>query len=325
MSDNSKQTIITAVSVVVALGSIAYALMTKVEKPTTMTASVPSIEVSDVTYEAGADNPVVMELNGRKVTRMAIMDNFAASGSQLPEGANIEKMFPLLQDQYLVGALLKKAALDNGFTKDTPEVAVRLSAALDQALRAEYIKSAGEESVTDSDIKKAYENIVQNAPAVEERRARHILLADEEKAVELIAALNAGGDFEALAKENSEGPTGAKGGDLGYFAKSEMVPEFADAAFAIEVGSVSAKPVQTQFGFHIIKVEDKRERAKPSFDEMKDQIENQLRQGVITEKLQELRQASEIKMYSYSGGELPKAKVEETAPKTEEVKPAEAE
>lgn len=325
MSDNSKQTFITAVSIVVALGSVAYALMTKVEKPM-VTAAVPSMEVKEVTYEVGADNPVVLEMGEKQVTRMEILDNFAASGSQLPAGTDIQKMFPLLQDQYLVGALLKEAALDNGFSKDTPKIAQRLNEALDQALRAEYVKSLGETKVTEDDVKKAYDDIVKNAPDVEERRARHILVKDEEKAKDLIKQLNDGGDFEALAKENSEGPTGVKGGDLGYFGKAEMVPEFANAAFGMEVGSMSAEPVQTQFGYHIIKVEDSRTRAKPAFDDIKAQIEGQLRQAVISEEIQKMRQSMTITPYDYNGDPLPEpeAKAEEpvAAPEVEET-PAE--
>lgn len=317
MSDNSKQTIITAVSIVVALGSIAYALMTKVEKPT-VTAAVPSMEVKEITYEEGANNPVVMEVGDKKITRMEILDNFAASNSQLPAGTDIKTVFPLLQDQYLVGALLKEAALDNGFSKDTPEIAQRLNAALDQSLRAEYIKSLGETKVKEGDIKNAYDDIVKNAPDIEERRARHILVKDEAKAKELIAKLNDGGDFEKLAKENSEGPTGVKGGDLGYFAKSEMVPEFANAAFEMKIGDMSKEPVQTQFGYHIIKVEDKRMRAKPAFEDIKGQIENQLRQAVLGEEVQKLREGLTIISYDYNGDALPEPKIEEESKVEEE-------
>jgi peptidyl-prolyl cis-trans isomerase C len=306
MAENSKQTIITAVSIVVALAAIVYALMTKVEKPT-VTATVPSIEVTEITYEVSSDNPVVMTIGDKQVTRMEVLDNFASSGSQLPPGANIEEIFPLLQDQYLVGELLKQAALDNGYTKDTPAIAQRLNTALDQALRAEYIKDLGDNKVTEDDVQKAYDDIVKNAPDVEERRARHILVSDETKANALIAQLNDGASFEDLARENSEGPTGQNGGDLGYFAQSEMVPEFANAAFSMNVGEVSAEPVQTQFGFHVIKVEDVRTRAKPAFEDIKAQIEGQLRQAVISEEIQKIRQQKEITAFDFNGDPLPVA------------------
>lgn len=302
MTQNTNQTIITAVSIVVALGAITYAMMSKVEKP--VVGQVPAMEITEVQYEKGANNPVVMTVDGREVTRQEVLDNFALSGSQLPEGTDVEQIFPLLQDQYLVGNLLKTAALENGLSKDTPAIAARVNAAYEQALRAEYINEMGAETVTDNDVKQAYEDIVKNSPAVEERRARHILVQDEAKAKEIIEQLNNGADFATLAEENSEGPTGPKGGDLGYFAREEMVPEFATAAFAIEVGKVGAVPVKTQFGYHVIKVEDSRERAKPDFETVKPQLEQQLRQAAVGEALQKLREKSEITVFSYNGDPL---------------------
>lgn len=308
MAKNSNQTVITAVSVVVALAAVTYALVSKVEKPNTVTAVIPSVEVSETkTYEVAENNPVVLELDGKKITRMEVLDNFAASGSSLPDGTNVEEVFPLLQDQYLVGALLKKAALEKGYSKDTPEIAMHLNAALDQALRAAYIREMGEEAVTEDDLKKAYDDIVKNAPEIKERKARHILVSDEAKAKSLIEELKNGADFALLATENSEGPTNVKGGDLGYFAQNEMVPEFAVAAFSLDIGGVSNEPVKTQFGYHIIKIEDERTREKPSFEDVKAQLEQQLRQAVIGEKLAELRQNAQIEVYTYSGDELPKA------------------
>jgi peptidyl-prolyl cis-trans isomerase C len=252
-----------------------------------------------------------MKVGDREITRAAVMDNFAASGSQLPEGAEIEQVFPLLQDQYLVGMLLKKAAINNGFSKDTPSVALRLNEALDQALRAEYIKSVGNRKVTEADTKKAYDDIVKNAPEVMERRASHILVADENTAKSLIEQLNDGADFAELAKENSTGPTGVKGGDLGYFGQSEMVPEFANAAFGMKVGEVTSAPVQTQFGYHVIKVTDERQRPKPSYEDIKGQLQNQLRQAVLAEEVQKLRADADIEIFTYDGDEIPAQTEEE--------------
>lgn len=315
MADNSKQTIITAVSIIVALVAVTWALMTKVETPQV---TVSPVSVAETVYEEGVNNPVVMTIGDKKVTRMEVMDNFAASGSELPDGTNVEDVFPLLQDQYLIGYLLKEAALDNGLSKDTPEIALRVNAALDQALRAEYIKSVSDNAVSADDLKKAYDDIIGNAPAIEERRARHILVKDEQTAVELIEQLKNGADFIQLAQDNSEGPTGVKGGDLGYFAKGEMVPEFAEAAFAMEVGAVSGTPVKTQFGYHVIKVEDSRDREKPSFEQVKDQLEQQLKQAVLAEEVGKLRDAANITVYSYSGDALPAQAEANPTPVTEQ-------
>jgi len=300
----SKQTIVTAVAIVVALAAVVYALCLKNDqKP--VTALVPSVEVTELTYESSGNNPVVLKIGGREVTRAAVMDNFAASGSQLPEDANIEDVFPLIQDQYVVSQLLKQAAINNGFSKNTPQVALRVNEALEQGLRAAYIQSVGERNVSDADTKQAYDDIVKNAPDVVERRASHILVADEETAKSLIAQLDDGADFAELAKDNSTGPTGVKGGDLGYFAKTEMVPEFANAAFSMDIGDVSSEPVQTQFGFHVIKLTDERKREKPEYDAIKEQLKNQLRQAVLAEEIQKLRAEADITVFTFDGDDVP--------------------
>ena len=307
-NNNSLQTIITVFSVVVALIAVVYALSVRNDaKPTT--AMVPSVDVQEVTYESGSDNPVVMTLDGRDITRLQIIDNFEASGSKLPAGTNVEQVFPLLQDQFLVGELLKKAAQNEGFSENSPEVAKALNAAKDQALRAAYIREVGEREVSEDDVKRAYDDVVKNAPDIKERRASHILVEDEAKAKDLIKQLNEGADFAKLAEENSVGPTSANGGDLGYFAQQEMVPEFANAAFAAEVGTVIQEPVKTQFGYHVVKVVDERNRAKPAFEDVKADLENQLRQAVLAEEVQKLRQAADVTMLTYTGEPMPVADV----------------
>ncbi|NJO38685.1 MAG: hypothetical protein HC871_15110, partial [Rhizobiales bacterium] len=124
--------------------------------------------------------------------------------------------------------------------------------------------------------------------AYEEVRARHILLASEDDAKAVIAELEGGADFSELAKEKSTGPSGPQGGDLGYFKKGQMVPEFGDAAFAMDVGSTSAAPVKTQFGFHVIKVEDKR-KVEPSFEETEPQIRQEVARAIVTALVEDLR------------------------------------
>ena len=105
---------------------------------------------------------------------------------------------------------------------------------------------------------KAYDGHIAELGAQEETSARHILVKEEEEAKAIIAALAEGGDFVALAKEKSTGPTGPNGGDLGYFQKEQMVKPFADAAFALEPGAFTKEPVKTQFGWHVILAEDRR-------------------------------------------------------------------
>lgn len=302
---NSTQNLVTTASIIIALVAVIYAFTVKMDEQKVIEVEEP--QMVENTYEIGEDNPVVMIIDGENVTRMQIMDNFAQSGSQLPAGADMQQIFPLLQEQYLIGELIENAAKDKGIDANNPKVQERLNQVLDQALRAAYIEEVGKEKVTDADVQKAYDDIIGNAPAQMERKARHILLKDEATANALIVKLNQGADFATLAEKNSTGPTGAKGGDLGYFANGEMVPEFERAAYALEIGNFTQKPIKTQFGYHIIMVEDERQRAKPAFEDVKEQLANQLRQAATAETIQDLRANAEITMFDFTGAEVKQA------------------
>ena len=127
--------------------------------------------------------------------------------------------------------------------------------------------------MTDDEVRARYDKQMADTPPVNEVKARHILVKTKEEALEIVKQLDAGGDFEAIAKEKSADPgSGAQGGDLGYFGPGQMVPEFEKAAFALEIGAYTKEPVQSQFGWHVIKVEDKRAQQPPAFDQVKDQI-----------------------------------------------------
>jgi peptidyl-prolyl cis-trans isomerase C len=127
------------------------------------------------------------------------------------------------------------------------------------------------ERVREEDVTAYYDKEIKNGPVEEELRARHILLDNREAADAVVADLDKGADFAALAKERSKGPSGPSGGDLGYFSKQSMVPAFSDAAFKLAAGETSP-PVQTQFGWHVIRVEDRRNRPVPPLDQVRDQI-----------------------------------------------------
>lgn len=153
-----------------------------------------------------------------------------------------------------------------------------------RALHNAMFKAKVVDPVTEADLKARFEKELAAIPAEEEISARHILLATEEEAKAVIAELDAGKDFTELAKEKSTGPSAAQGGDLGYFTKGRMVPEFEAVAFALKVGEYSKEPVKTQFGWHVIKLEDRRETAPPAFQDVADQV----RQVVMRERYGEL-------------------------------------
>jgi len=156
----------------------------------------------------------------------------------------------------------------------TPEFAQRLAYARTKALMEALMSKEAKGAVSDEAKRKTYDEFVKSAPAEAEVRARHILVEDEGQAKEIAKKAKAGEDFVKLAKENSK-DSADDGGDLGYFTKDQMVPEFADAAFKLEKGQVS-DPVKSQFGWHVIKLEDKRQKPVPTFEQVQDQVEQYL-------------------------------------------------
>ncbi len=153
-----------------------------------------------------------------------------------------------------------------------------------RALHNLYFQKNIVEGVTDEEVKARFEKELEAIPAEKEIKARHILVKTEEEALAVIAELDAGKDFVELAKEKSTGPSGPQGGDLGYFGKGQMVPEFQDAAFALENGKYTSVPIKTQFGFHVILKEEERDKPLPVLSDVEDQI----RQVVLREKYFEL-------------------------------------
>lgn len=302
----SSQKIITAVSIIVALVAVVYALMGHVEKPA-MHEEVAVMEVPALKPQVTEQNPVVLRIDGEDVTRVEVLNNFMQSGAQLPAGAALDQIFSLLQEQYLMGRLITDAAIDAGVDENHPEVQETLRQARDQAIRAVYMEELGKAEVSDDDVRQAYEDIVASAPEVTERKARHILVETQETANALIIRLEQGANFAKLAEDNSTGPTAENGGDLGFFGKDQMVPEFAEAAFGLEIGAFTKQPVQTQFGWHVILVEEERTREKPTFEDARDQLAAQIRQAATQEKIQELRANANVTLLTVNGDPIEEA------------------
>ena len=170
---------------------------------------------------------------------------------------------------------------------ERPDVKRRLAFDRNRLLMEALLQDAGKASLSDEAEHKVYEEAIKQMASEEEVHARHILLPTEDEAKAVLAELKKGADFAALAKEKSKDPGGSEGGDLGYFTKDQMVPEFSAVAFKLGKGELS-EPVKTQFGWHIIKVEDKRTKPTPSFDQVKAQIDNYIvhrAQAALVEKL----------------------------------------
>jgi len=169
--------------------------------------------------------------------------------------------------------LLVAKAAEAKKVADTNEFKQKLAYARTKLLMESYLQSEAKAAVTDAELHKVYDEAVGQMKSEPEVHARHILVETEDEAKALVAELKKGGDFAELAKAKSKDPGASDGGDLGWFTKDQMVPEFSEVAFKLDKGQLS-DPVKSQFGWHVIKVEDKRMRQPPEFEKVRDQLEN---------------------------------------------------
>lgn len=238
------------------------------------------------------DDKVVAKVNGNTITEADMRFANAEIGAQLgdiPENVKRRALAEYLIDNALFAeaAIAAKIAADPAFEEQMQYVRRRL-------LREQYFEKQLKGAISEADAKKIYDQRVAQLKSEDEVAARHILVDTEEKAKEILAKIKAGGDFAALAKENST-DTGSKeqGGFLGYFGRGQMVPEFEKAAFTMIKGQVS-EPVKTNFGWHIIKLEDRRRKPPPSFDDVKETILNSLAVLKAQEVVAALRKKADV-------------------------------
>jgi peptidyl-prolyl cis-trans isomerase C len=219
-------------------------------------------------------------------------------------GANMPQMGPDQKRDYLItylsDVILLSQAAEKQKLADNADVQRRLAFDRNRVLMEALLQNAGRAAITDAAMHQVYDDAVKQMPAEQEVHARHILVPTEDEAKAVAAELKKGADFAALAKEKSKDPGGANGGDLGYFTKDQMVPEFAEAAFKLDKGQVS-DPVHTQFGWHIIKVEDKRTKPTPTFDQVKGQLQNYVAHRAQAELVDNLRKSAQIERLDKPG------------------------
>lgn len=226
---------------------------------------------------------------------------------QQPGPARDAYILDYLIDAKLVGREAEKEKFGEG-----EEFARKLAYQRQKIMMEALLAKLGKDAVTDAAMRKVYDDAAKAQKPEEEAHARHILVPTEDEAKAVVKRLEAGEDFVKVATEVSKDP-GSPGGDLGWFTRDKMVKEFADAAFALEKGKLSA-PVKSQFGWHVIRLEDKRTKAFPPYETVKDQIERYVQQKAQAELIMKLRAAAKIER-----AEPPK----DEAPKAGEAKPAE--
>jgi peptidyl-prolyl cis-trans isomerase C len=198
--------------------------------------------------------------------------------------------------------LIYKEAVKAGADKD-PEVKKRLAALEKQVIMQSFMEKKAKELVTEEQLKELYNQKAAESKNQEEIKARHILVASEAEAKKIADQIKKGGDFEKIAKEKStDKSSGAKGGELGWFTKDKMVPEFGEAAFKLKKGETS-EPVKSAFGWHVIQVEDRRPIQMASFEEMKDSLRGELTNKAVQGYVEGLLKNANIKYYSADGKE----------------------
>lgn len=250
--------------------------------------------------EVQPGNPVVAKVDGEDITRVDVyrfIKLMPANVQQLPPQA----VYPLALEQVVNTRLVQNKAEAAGLEND-PEVRQQLEMARQQIIRSVYIQRELDKRISDADVKAKYNDAIGKSPAVEEIKASHILLQSEAEAKDIIAKLEAGGDFAKLAAENSGDPGNKdQGGDLGWFSQTDMVPSFSEGAFKLGKGETTKAPIQTQFGWHVVKVTDKRERPKPTIDETRPMIEAELRREKLETILDDWRKTAKIEKFDING------------------------
>lgn len=231
---------------------------------------------------------VVATVNGTEITlghmlmvRASLPDQY----QQLPD----DVLWDGIMDQIVQQTVLSQQ--DSG--EETRRVRIALENERRALMAAQVIEGLVSSAVTDDAVQEIYEQTYLQAEQAEEFNASHILVESEEEAAAIVDELNGGADFAEVARTKSTGPSGPNGGQLGWFAAGMMVPEFQTAVEELEVGAISG-PVQTQFGWHVIILNEKRTKEAPALDAVRGEIENQLSQQAVTQKIDELTNAAEV-------------------------------
>ncbi len=259
------------------------------DAPTEDTTAAPEVEMIDVTGDT-----VIATVNGDDIT----MAHVVAARMTLPE------QFQQLPDDVLlpgiVEQLVQQAVLGQAMGELSHRAEIRLENQRRELAANDKVDEVVSSAVTDEALQAAYDAQYADAEPTKEFSAAHILVETEDKAKELVAEIEGGGDFAELAQEHSTGPTGPNGGDLGWFSAGMMVKPFEDAVMEMEDGAVSA-PIQTQFGWHVIKLNETRMKGAPTLDEVRDQLAVKIESDAVEAALKTLLDAAKIERIALEG------------------------
>src|SRR6266576_2952943 len=236
-------------------------------------------------------NPVLAKVNGAEIRQSDLAlaeEELGPSLAQMDPSTKKENVLAFLIDMKIVAKAAEAKKIE-----DRDDFKARLAFTRSRLLMDNLLAVEGKAATTEDAMKKVYEEAAKQIEGEQEVHARHILVESEDEAKAIGADLKKGADFAELAKKKSKDPGASDGGDLGFFTKDQMVPEFSTVAFTLEPGKIS-DPVKSQFGWHIIKVEEKRSRKAPDFEQVKSQIETYVTRKAQAEYVGKLREAAKI-------------------------------
>lgn len=255
--------------------------------------SAPAAQPAAPAAAAVDPNAVVATVNGQPITEADITlaegDLGAQFGRLPPEQRRAAALSSIIEIR-----LMAAQAVTEGLDK-APEFQRQMAFLTQRALHGELVDKDVAGKITDEEIRARYDKEIAAQTPVNEVHARHILVKTKEEADAIIKKLDGGEDFQKLANENTTDPSGkTSGGDLGFFGPGQMVPEFEKAAFALEIGAYTKEPVQSQFGWHVIKVEDKRTQQPPAFEAVKEQVKSLVLREKYVELVKKVRGEAKI-------------------------------
>jgi len=261
--------------------------------------ALASVAVTGTACAQQSNDPVVARVNGAEIKASDLAIAEEEVGSNLPPTSPEAKRDQLVT--YVSDMMLLAKAAEDKKLADDAAFKRRLAYLRNKLLMETYLQGEMKAAMTDAAMRQVYDDASKQMKGEQEVRARHILVETEDEAKAVLAELKKGTDFAELARLKSKDPGAAsEGGDLGYFTKDQMVPEFAEAAYKLEKGQLS-EPVKSQFGWHVIRVEDKRDRVIPPFEQVKDQVEAFVARKAQAEVIAKVRQGAKIERLETKG------------------------
>ena len=242
--------------------------------------------------------PIVANVNNEDIsleTMIHAMNELPPEIQSQPFMSYYEDLLERVIDIKLLAQEGKKMKLN-----EEPSVRAAIDFVIEKVLMQAFLSKYVQENIKEENLRASYNNFIADETSREEIKASHILMDTESEAIDVINMLNDGDDFVELAKNKSTGPSGPSGGDLGWFKRGQMVPPFEKAAFSLNKNEITQRPVQTQFGWHVIKIFDKRIPEAPSYENMKSKLIQDLERKIVSKKIQDLRNDALIEKLSSS-------------------------